>query len=88
MENYYGGKVEEKVPKYGIKIAKSKPMGSIIKKEDLENYERFIQNIYLISDKEQMLPLYTINLRRIEYLIIWRDNNFNKSNPNNYENFD
>ena len=83
MENYYGGKVEEKVPKYGIKIAKSKQMGSIIKKEDLENYERFIQNIYLISDKEQMLPLYTINLRRIEYLIIWRDNNFNKSNQNN-----
>ena len=63
-------------------------MGGIIKKEELENYEGFIQNIYRINDKDQMLPLYAINLRRIEYLIIWRDNNFNKSNQNNYENFD
>ena len=35
-----------------------------------------------------MMPLYAINLRRVEYLIIWRDNNFDKSNPNNYKNFD
>ena len=88
MENYYGGKVEEKVPKDGIRIAKARPKGGVIKKEELENYKGFIQNIYLINDKDQMLPLYTINLRRIEYLIIWRDNNFNESNPNNYGNFD
>ena len=35
-----------------------------------------------------MLPLHAINLRRIEYLINWRDNNFNKSNPNNYEDWE
>ena len=56
--------------------------------DKLENYEGFIQNEYLISDEDQMLPLHAINLRRIEYLINWRDNNFNKSNPNNYEDFD
>ena len=88
MENYYGGKVEEKVPKDGIRIAKARPKGGVIKKEELENYKGFIQNIYLINDKDQMLPLYAINLRRVEYLIIWRDNNFNESNPNNYGNFD
>ena len=76
------------VPKNGIRIAKSKPGGKILEKKELENYQNFIQNEYLISHKEQMLPLYAINLRRIEYLIIWRDNNFDKSNPNNYENFD
>ena len=80
MEYYYGGE-EKKVPgpKDGIRIAKSKPMGRVIKKEELENYEGFFQNEYLINEKDQILPLYAINLRRIEYLIIWRDNNFNKS---------
>ena len=76
MENYYGGKVEEIVPKDRIRIAKARPKGGVIKKEELENYKGFIQNEYLIGDKDQMLPLYAINLRRVEYLIIWRDNNF------------
>ena len=35
-----------------------------------------------------MILIYAINLRRIEYLIIWRDLNFDKSNPNNDKNFD
>ena len=77
-----------KVQKGGIRIAKSTPRGRILSKEDLENYDKFIQNEYLISDESQMMPLYAINLRRVEYLIIWRDNNFDKSNPNNYKNFD
>ena len=79
---------KEKVPKGGIRIAKSAPRGRILSKEELENYDKFIQNEYLISDASQMMPLYAINLRRVEYLIIWRDNNFDKSNPNNYKNFD
>ena len=77
-----------KVQKGGIRIAKSTPRGRILSKEDLENYDKFIQNEYLIGDESQMMPLYAINLRRVEYLIIWRDNNFDKSNPNNYKNFD
>ena len=32
MENYYGGKVEEIFPKDGIRIAKARPMGDVIKK--------------------------------------------------------
>ena len=28
-----------------------------------------------------MIPIYGIILRRVEYLIIWRDNNFDKSLP-------
>ena len=78
----------EKVPKNGIRIAKSCPKGRILKKNELENCDKFIQNEYLISDPSQMIPLYAITLRRNEYLIIWRDNNFDISNPNNNKNFD
>ena len=84
-------KEKEKVPKNGIRIARSScPKGKILKKNELENYDKFIRNEYLISDQSQMIPLYAITLRRNEYLIIWRDNNFdkNKENPNNYKNFD
>ena len=76
------------VPKDGIRIARTKPRGKILEKKELKNYKGFIQNEYLISHECQMIPLYAINLRRMEYLIIWRDNNFDKSNPNNYDNFD
>ena len=79
---------KEKVPKNGIRIVKARPEGKILSKEELGNYEKFIQNEYLISDESQMIPIYAITLRRIEYLIIWRDLNFDKSNPNNYKNFD
>lgn len=81
-------KGKEIVPTNGIRIGRAKPKGDFIKKEELDNYNQFIQNEYLISDKNQMIPIYAINLRRIEYLIIWRDNNFDKSNPNNYKNYD
>ena len=81
-------KGEEIVPTNGIRIGWARPKGGFIGKNDLNNYENFIQNEYLISDKNQMIPIYAINLRRIEYLIIWRDNNFDKSNPNNYQNYD
>ena len=81
-------KGKEIVPTNGIRIGKARPKGGFIKEDELNNYEGFIQNEYLISDKIQMIPIYAINLRRIEYLIIWRDNNFDKSNPNNYKNYD
>ena len=81
-------KGKEIVPTNGIRIGRARPKGGFIKKEELNDYNKFIQNEYLISDKNQMIPIYAINLRRIEYLIIWRDNNFDKSNPNNYKNYD
>ena len=51
-------------------------------KDELENYKGFIGNEFLISDKSQILPLYAITLKRVEYLVIWRDINFNEKNPN------
>ena len=60
-------KGEEIVPTNGIRIGWARPKGGFIGKKELNNYENFIQN---------------------EYLIIWRDNNFDKSNPNNCQNYD
>ena len=77
------------IPKNHIRIAKVKSNTSkVISEEELKGYKKYIQNEYLISHKEQVLPLYAIYLRRVEYLIVWRDNNFDKSNPNNYKDFD
>ena len=77
------------IPMNHLRIAKAKSNPNIIISEnELKNYDKYIQNEYLLSHSEQILPIYAISLRRVEYLIIWRDNNFNQNNPNNYENFD
>ena len=54
-------------------------------KKDLDiiiNYEKgkFISNQYIISDKDQTLPLYKLTLKRNEYCIIWRDPNYGEKN--------
>ena len=72
-----------------LRIAKVKSDTSeVISENELKDYRYYIQNEYLISHQEQVLPIYAIYLRRVKYLIIWRDNNFDKSNPNNYDDFD
>jgi hypothetical protein len=73
-----------------LRIAKVKSNTShVISEEELKNYKSYIQNEYLLSHKEQIIPMYAICLRRVEYLIIWRDNNFDKNkNSNNYDDFD
>ena len=43
--------------------------------EDLPK-ERLIGREYCITDREQILPLYGLNLQRVDYCIIWRDSNF------------
>ena len=74
------------VPKNGIRCAFAnlyeKRLMDINK---LQIYKGFIGNEYLITDKSQILPLYGITLKRVEYLVIWRDINFGKKNPNQYD---
>ena len=41
---------------------------------------KFIANEYIISEKDQILPLYKLTFKRNEYCIIWRDPNFGKKN--------
>ena len=40
---------------------------------------RLIAREYCITDRDQILPLYGINLQRVDYCIIWRDSNFKNS---------
>ena len=46
---------------------------------------RFIGNEYVITEMEQILPLYGLTLKRNEYLVIWRDPCFDKKNE--WDNF-
>ena len=70
--------------KFGIRCCYSDYNGRKLSENELRNNNGFIGNEYLITNKDQILPLYCITLKRIEYLVIWRDYNFNYNNPNNY----
>ena len=76
---------DEKVQPYGIRCAKVNYKTTILNKNEINNNKfKFIANEFLISEKSQILPLYGITLIRIEFLVIWRDYNFNSNNPNYY----
>jgi len=81
-------KGEEVVPKNGVRHICVDCGGQQISKQELKEYKRFIGTEYIITNQEQILPLLSVTLERVEYLIVWRDNNFNSSNPNGYDNFD
>ena len=69
----------KKVEKNGlniIKIYKNKT-NNISKNKEKKN---FLYNEYVISEQYQILPLYTITLRRNEYCVLWRDPNFKGNN--------
>ena len=76
--------VEKKVPKNAIRKVFVNYDGDLLNESQLENYKGFIGNEYIITDESQILPLYGITFKRVEYLVIWRDYNFNPENPNNY----
>ena len=40
---------------------------------------KFLGTEYIITEFDQMLPLYGLTFKRDEYLIIWRDSHFNKA---------
>jgi len=62
---------------YNLKIGK-------LSKNDFNTTNRPVGKEFLIPNENQVLPLYSIIAKRIEYLVIWRDYNFNPNNPNNY----
>ena len=84
METVYNCNTQnEYVQKNGIRYAYVDAGSYLMSKEKLEKYDGFIGNEFLISDKNQILPLYGVTMKRVEYLVIWRDYNFNEKNPNN-----
>jgi hypothetical protein len=72
------------VQKNGIRCYYSGINRGILTKNELNSYNGPIGKEYLITDNNQILPLFAVTVKRIEYLVIWRDYNFNSINPNNY----
>ena len=84
---YDNKKINDEVPKNGIRHACVRYDSSVISKNLLKNYKGFIGTEYLITNWDQILPLLNVTVERVEFLIVWRDNNFQISNPNGYSEF-
>ena len=72
------------VENQGIHFARVEPnQGQIRKKEEIEDdikEGRFIGTEYVITEMDQILPLYGLKFKRNEYFVIWRDNHFKGDN--------
>ena len=72
---------DKMVEKNGIHFSKVNPYGGhVYNREELEldSSQRkgaFVGNEYVITEKEQFLPLYGVTLKRNEYLVIWKESN-------------
>jgi hypothetical protein len=85
LEKAYSSDKDSVVPKNGVKCGYVDWSSGILSKRELKEYKGFLGTEYLISDKTQILPLYSITFERVEYLVVWRDYNFSVNNPNNYD---
>ena len=85
LEKVYNGYTcNQEVVTNGIRCAQVDYRSAIMTYNQLIGYNGFIGNEFCITDKNQILPLYGISFRRIKYLVIWRDYNFDSKNPNHY----
>ena len=75
----------ELVEEYGVRRNKVDGTTTLLTKEEINSNKGFVSNEFVISYQKQILPLYVITMKRCEYLIIWRDYNFDLNNPNNYD---
>ena len=74
-------KYEDKaVEKYGVHLAKVELNIGQLKntKEATEKKQKgkFVDTEYVITEQDQILPIFGLTLKRNEYFIVWRDNNF------------
>ena len=75
---------EQMVPQDGVNFARVEPnQGQVRKKEDIIKDQRegkFIGTEYVITEKNQILPLYGLTFKRNEKFVLWRDPNFEGQN--------
>ena len=75
---------DKMVEKDGIHVAKVEPKQGKVRKRDEIITEtkkgKFIGTEYVITEFDQILPLYGLTFRRNEYFVIWRDNHFKGNN--------
>ena len=50
-----------------------------------ESFHVLVNDLFYDNNFRKIFPKYAITLKRMEYLIIWRDYNFNLNNPNEYK---
>ena len=68
---------EKMVEKGGVHFIRHVPMKeNIDKKINYIKEGKFIACDYVITEKDQILPLYGLTFKRNEYLIVWRDPHF------------
>jgi hypothetical protein len=84
---YDNKKRDDEVPNNGIRHACVDHTSRAISKNNLQNYKEFIGTEYLVTNWDQILPLLNVTVERVEFLIVWRDNNFEISNPNGYSQY-
>ena len=74
---------DKMVEKNGVHYARIEPeYGQVRNKEEIISdikKGKFLGTEYVITEKEQILPLYGLTFKRNEYLIIWRDSHFEGS---------
>ena len=74
---------DKMVEKNGVHYARIEPeYGQVRNKEEIISdikKGKFLGTEYVITEKEQILPLYGLTFKRNEYLIIWRDPHFEGS---------
>ena len=76
---------DKMVPRNGINfITVKSDHGQVIENSVMSKEEReqgnFIGNEYVITELEQICPIYSLTLKRNEYFILWRDLNFEGKN--------
>ena len=75
---------DKMVEKGGVHFARVEPnQGRIRKKEEIiedKKSGKFVGTEYVITEMEQILPLYGLTFKRNEYFVIWRDNHFKGDN--------
>ena len=75
---------DKMVQKNGIHFARVEPDGGQVRtREQIINDTKkgkFLGTEYVITEMDQILPLYGLTFKRNEYIVIWRDNHFKGQN--------
>ena len=75
---------DKMVEKDGIHFAKVEPYQGRVRERSqiIEDAKKgkFLGNEYVITEFNQILPLYGLTFRRNEYFVVWRDNHFKGNN--------
>ena len=69
---------DESIPPNGIRYVNVNSYGQPLSKNQTKEkgYKKFIGSEYVIPSQDQILPLYSITLKRNEYYCLWKDYHF------------